>query len=100
MHFEKRKSDYYIVLGFIDSSKEEHPIGMNNHFKISNEHTFGLPMVVKGRWINETLHIDYNRLCRIENYKFTITFKGDNLMELKLTEASKGINQTITGKTM
>ena len=46
IQFERRKSDYYVVLGFIDSSKEEHPIGMNNQFKISDEHTFGLPMAV------------------------------------------------------
>lgn len=100
LRFEKRKSDYYIILSFIDSSKEIHPIGMNNQYKISKEHTFGLPMAVKGRWINKTLYIDYNRLCRIENYKFAITFKTDNSIELKLTEASKGINQTITGKAL
>lgn len=100
IRFEKRKTDYYIVLSFIDSSKEEHPIGMNNQYKISNEHTFGLPMAVKGKWMNDTLYVDYNRLCRIEDYKFAIIFKTDNSLELKLTEASKGINQTITGKAL
>jgi len=100
MRFEKRKTGYYILLNVTDSSKEEHPIGMNNQYKISNEHTFGLPMAVKGKWISDTLYIDYNRLCRIENYKFTITFKESNSIELKLTEASKGINQTIIGKAL
>ena len=46
IQFERKKSDYYVVLGFIDSSKEEHPIGMNDQFKIFDEHTFGLPMAV------------------------------------------------------
>ena len=100
IRFEQRNKDDYIILDFTDDSKEEHPIGMNNQYKISNEHTFGLPMAVKGRWINEILYMDYNRLCRIENYKFAITFKENNLIELKLTEASKGINQTITGKAL
>jgi CubicO group peptidase (beta-lactamase class C family) len=100
MRFEKRKTGYYIILNVTDSSKEEHPIGMNNQYKISNEHTFGLPMAVKGKWISDTLYIDYNRLCRIENYKFTITFKESNSIELNLTEASKGINQTILGKAL
>ena len=96
---EKRKSEYYIILNFIDSSKEEHPIGMNNQYLLSNEHTFGLPTAVKGRWINDRLDINYNRLSRIEDYKFGIIFKDDKSIELTVTEASKGINQTIIGKT-
>lgn len=99
MRFEKRKSEYYIILNFIDSSKEEHPIGMNNQYLLSNEHTFGLPTAVKGRWINDRLDINYNRLSRIEDYKFGIIFKDDKSIELTVTEASKGINQTIIGKT-
>jgi hypothetical protein len=100
IQFERRKSDYYVVLGLIDNSKEEHPIGMNNQYKISNEHTFGLPMAVKGRMINDTtLEINYNRLCRIENFKLRINFKGDNSIKLLVTEASKSINETIMGKT-
>jgi hypothetical protein len=57
-------------------------------------------MAVKGRWINDTLYIDYNRLCRIEDYKFVIAFKDNILIKLKLTEASKGINETVTGKAL
>jgi CubicO group peptidase (beta-lactamase class C family) len=98
MRLEKRKSKYSILLNFIDSSKEEHPIGMNNQYLISNEHAFGLPTAVRGRWINDILYIDYNRLSRIEKYKFTIIFEDDKSMQLTVTEASKGINQTITGK--
>jgi len=100
MRFEKRKTGYYILLDFIDGSKEEHPIGMNNQYRISKEHTFGLPMAVKGRWANDTLEIDYNRLCRIEDYRFSIVFKKGNSMELKLIEASRGIDQTFTGKSL
>jgi CubicO group peptidase (beta-lactamase class C family) len=99
MRFEKRNSNYYIILHFIDSSKEEHPIGMNNQYLMSNEHSSGLPMAVKGKWINDTLNIDYNRLCRIENYKLSIFLKDDKAMELTVTEASKGIRQSITGTT-
>lgn len=100
MHFEKRQSDYYVVLTFIDSSKEEHPIGMNNQYKMSYQNTFGLPMAVKGRWLNDTiLVINYNILCRIENYKFKINFEDNNSIKLTVTEASKGINETMIGKT-
>jgi CubicO group peptidase (beta-lactamase class C family) len=98
IHFRKESTGYYMALHFADGTKDEHPIGMNNQYKISNEGTWGLPMAVKGKWINDTLHIDYNRLCRIENYKFAISFKETNSIELKVTEASKRINQTIKGK--
>lgn len=99
LRFEQRKNGYYIILNFVDNSKEEHPIGMNNQYKISTQPAFGLPMAAKGKWINDTLYIDYNILCRIENYKFAITFKTGNSIELKLTEATKHINQIIAGKT-
>jgi CubicO group peptidase (beta-lactamase class C family) len=98
LRFEKKKSGYFINLSFIDSSSERHQIGMNNEYLISKERLFGLPTAVKGRWGQNTLKIEYNRLCRIENYKFSILFKEDNLMELTVTEASKGINQSITGR--
>jgi CubicO group peptidase (beta-lactamase class C family) len=63
IRFEQRNKDDYILLDFTDGPKEEHPIGMNDQYKISNEPTFGLPMAVKGRWINDTtLQINYNRL--------------------------------------
>jgi CubicO group peptidase (beta-lactamase class C family) len=100
MRFEKRKTGYYILLDFIDGFKDEHPIGMNNQYRISKEHNFGLPMAVKGRWANDTLEIDYNRLCRIEDYRFSIVFKKEYSMELKLIEASRGIDQTFTGKSL
>jgi CubicO group peptidase (beta-lactamase class C family) len=98
IRFEQRNKDDYIILNFTDGSKEKHQIGMNNQYKISNEQTFGLPMAVKGRWMTETtLEIDYNRLCRIEDYKFRITFKG-NSIELIITEPTKDINETLIGK--
>ncbi|PWT76078.1 MAG: hypothetical protein C5B59_07350 [Bacteroidetes bacterium] len=100
IHFEKRRTGYYITLNSADSVKDDHPIGMNNQYKISNEHTFDLPMAVKGKWTNDTLYVDYNRLCRIEKYQFAITFKEGKSIELKVTETSKGINQTITGKAL
>ena len=98
IRFEQRNKDDYIILDFDDGSKEEHPIGMNDQYKISNESTFGLPMAVKGRWINDTtLEINYNRLCRIEDFKFRITFKS-NSIELTITESTKKINETLIGK--
>jgi len=70
---------------------------MNDQYKISNEPTFGLPMAVKGRWINDTtLEIDYNRLCRIENFKFRIVFQS-NSIEIAITEPTKKINETLIG---
>jgi len=100
MRFEKRETGYYIIVRFTDNSTEDHPIGMNDQYRISNEPAFGLPMAFKGKWANDTLFIDYNRLCRIENYKFSIIFKENGLMEIRLREASKGINQMIRAKKM
>lgn len=98
MRFEKKKSGYYITVGFTDSSAETHPIGMNNQYKISHEHTSGLPMAIKGKWANDTLFMDYNRLCRIENYQFALMFKEKNVVDIRLTEASKNIHQMIHAK--
>ncbi|WP_188933244.1 serine hydrolase domain-containing protein [Puia dinghuensis] len=100
MRFEKRKSGYYILLDYVDGFKDEHPIGMNNQYKISKEHDFGLPMAVKGKWANDTLKIDFNRLCRIEDYRFSIVFKKGNSMELTLIEDSRRIDQIFSGKSL
>ena len=100
IRFEQRDKDDYIILDFTDGPKEEHPIGTNGQYKISNEATFGLPMAVKGRWINDTtLQINYNRLCRIEDFKFKIIFNG-NSIELTVTESTKKINETLIGKAL
>ena len=57
-------------------------------------------MAVKGRWMNDTtLEINYNRLCRMEDYKFIITFKG-NSIAFKITEPAKKINETLIGKAL
>jgi hypothetical protein len=86
------------MLEFTDGSKEEHPLGLYNQYKISNETSFGLPMAIKGRWIkHKLLEIDYNRLCRIEDYKFRITFL-DNSLKIKVSERTKEINETLVGK--
>jgi len=100
MRFEKRKTGYYMIVSFTDGSTEQHSIGMNNQYKISNEPAFGLPMALKGKWVSDTLSVDYNRLCRIEDYKFSIIFKESGTMEIRLTEASKNINQVIRVKKM
>ncbi len=96
--FEKGNSNYYVLLKLNDGTNEKHLMGTNNQYKISNEFTFGLPVAVKGKWTNDTLFIEYNRLGRIEKFKFTISFKEDNSIGLSLTEASKGINQNIIGR--
>jgi CubicO group peptidase (beta-lactamase class C family) len=100
IRFEKRGEDGFMILHFTDGAKEEHPIEMDNQYRMSAEHTFGLPMAVKSRWLNDTtLEINYNRLCRIENYRFVVSFKG-NSIEVKITEPTKKINETLIGKAL
>lgn len=96
--FKKQNSNFYIVPNFDDGRQERQLIGMNDQYKFSNEATFGLPIAVKGRWSKDTLFIDYNRLGRIENFKFEIVFKKNYLIDIKLIEASRGINKKITGR--
>lgn len=74
LRLEQRNKDFYIILKFTDGSKEEHPIGMNNQYKFSNERVLGLPIALKGFWDGNNLIIHYNELCRINFYKFTFTF--------------------------
>jgi hypothetical protein len=70
---------------------------MDNQYAISNEHTFGLPVAVKGYWVNaNTLLIDYNELSRIQDYSFRISFMGDSI-RLAIHESTMGIDETIAG---
>jgi CubicO group peptidase (beta-lactamase class C family) len=98
IRFERRGADDYIILKLADNSREEHPIGMNNQYRISYEKDFGLAMAVKAKWVNDTLlQIDYNRLTRIEDYKFRICFRGDSI-DVSVKEASKNIDAHFIGK--
>ena len=98
--FEKRNTTYYMILRFIDETKEEHSFGMNNQYQLSKEHTYGLPVAVKAWWKDDLLQLNYNRLTRIENYRLAIEFKANSTIGLTIKEASKGINQTLTGRAM
>jgi CubicO group peptidase (beta-lactamase class C family) len=77
--FEKRNKDYYLIIQFEDSSREKHAIGIDNQYRISKEHLFGLPVAIKSFWDNNKLIVDYNGLSRINFYRFTITFYGDSI---------------------
>ncbi len=96
--FEKMKTSYYLVIHFADNTREKHLLTMDNQFKLSKEHTFGLPIAIKSKWADDVLYIAYNRMTRIENYNLAIQFKQNDTLEMKITEASKRINQTITGR--
>lgn len=79
VRFERRNMEYYIVIESGDGGKEEHPIGMDNQYKISNEHLFNLPVAVKGSWQGNKLIVDYNQLSRINFYKLTFDFYEDRI---------------------
>lgn len=79
VRFEQRNNDYYIILNFTDGSKEEHPIGMSDQYKISNEQALGLHIALKGFWDNNKLVIYYNELCKINLYNFIFTFSENNV---------------------
>jgi len=74
IRFEHRSKDYFVILDFADGFKEEHPIGIGNQYKISNEHVFGLPIALKSFWDKGKLIVYYNELCRINFYRFIFTF--------------------------
>jgi hypothetical protein len=100
IEYDSGESSFTMLMKPTPDPKEEHPIGMNGQYKISNEPTFGLPMAVKGRWVNDTtLELNYNRLCRIEDFKSKIVFKS-NSIELTITEPTKKINETLIGKVL
>ena len=74
IRFENRNKDYYIITTFIDRSKEEHLIGMNNEYIVSNGGLFNLPKALKGMWENNKLIIYYNELCGINLLKLSFYF--------------------------
>ena len=79
IRFEQGNKDYYLILNYADGSREKHPMGIGNQYKISNEHQFGLPIALKSFWDNNNLIVDYNELCKINFYKFTFTFHQNSV---------------------
>jgi CubicO group peptidase (beta-lactamase class C family) len=96
IRFEKRNKEYYLVLNFNDGSKEEHPIGMYNQYKISNEHVFGLPIAIKSFWNNSKLFVDYNELCGINFYKFTFSFY-ENSVDFEFNDLTNKRSELLKG---
>jgi CubicO group peptidase (beta-lactamase class C family) len=94
--FDQRNKDYYITIYFTDSSKEEHSIGMDNQYKISNERVLGLPIALKGFWDNDKLVIYYNELCRINLYKFIFKFY-DNSVDFDIQDQTNNWNALLKG---
>jgi CubicO group peptidase (beta-lactamase class C family) len=96
IRFEQKNNDYYLVLHFTDGSKEEHPIGIGNQYKISNEHVFGLPIALKSFWSNNKLIINYNQLCRINLYRLTFSFY-ERSVDLDLQDLTNKQNAVLKG---
>jgi CubicO group peptidase (beta-lactamase class C family) len=96
IRFEKRKKEYYITLVFDDGSKDEHPMGMGNQYKISNEHEFGLPVAVKYSWLDNKLIVDYNELSRINLCKLTFNFYEDKV-DLNFQDRTNKRNALLKG---
>jgi len=97
VRFEKRNNkEYYLVLYLTDGSKEQHPIGLGNQYKISTERVFGLPIAVKSYWDNNKLIVDYNELCNINFYKFTFDFY-ENSIVLDLHDLTNKRNALLKG---
>jgi Beta-lactamase len=96
IRFEKRNKEYYLLLDFIDGSREEHPIGLGNRYKISAEHIFGIPIAVKSYWDNNKLVVDYNELCNINFYRLTFSFFGKSVV-LNLQDLTNNRNALLKG---
>ena len=96
IRFEQRNKDYYIIIDFMNGCKEEHPIGTDNRYKISNECVLGLPIAIKGFWDNDKLVIYYNDFCRINLYKLTFTFT-DKSVDLYIQDQTNNWNVLLKG---
>ena len=96
IRFEKRHNAYYLLLGFADGAKEEHPVGTGNQYKISREHQFGLPIAVKSFWDKSQLVVDYNELSRINLYRLTFSFT-DNSIAIDVRDITNKRNITLKG---
>lgn len=96
IRFEKRNKEYYIMLEFDDGGKDEHPMGMGDQYKISNEHVFGLPVAVKCSWHDNKLIVDYNELSRINLCKLTFNFYEDGV-DLNFQDRTNKRNALLKG---
>ena len=96
IRFENRNKDYYIITTFMDRSKEEHLIGMNNEYIVSNGGLFNLPKALKGMWENNKLIIYYNELCGINLLKLSFTFI-DTSVDLNINDLTDGWTMSIKG---
>lgn len=97
VRFEPRDKVSYITLTFFDGSKEEHPIGMNNEYLVSNGRLFGLPVAIKGQWDNDKLIIYYNELCGINLLRMSFNF-SDNLVDLNINDQTDDWTKSLKGK--
>ena len=96
IRFENRNKDYYIIIIFIDRSKEEHLIGMNDEYLVSSGGLFNLPKALKGIWENNKLIIYYNELCEINLLKLSFTFI-DTSVNLNINDLTDGWTISIKG---
>jgi CubicO group peptidase (beta-lactamase class C family) len=96
IRFENRNKEYYIIITFTDRSKEEHLIGMNNEYLVSNGGLFNLPKALKGSWDNDRLIIYYNELCGINLLKLDFIF-SDTSLDLKINDLTDGWTISLKG---
>jgi len=97
IRFEQKNKDFFIIICFTDESREEHLIGMNNEYIVSNGRQFGLPVALKSLWENNNLIIYYNELCGINLLKLSFTFSG-NSADLNINDQTDGWTLSLKGK--
>jgi CubicO group peptidase (beta-lactamase class C family) len=97
IRFEKRNNkEYYLILDFADGFKETNGIGIGNHYTISQEHVFSLPIAIKSFWDKDKLIVDYNELCRINFYRFTFRF-FENSVAIDFQDLTNKRNELLNG---
>ncbi len=97
IRFELRNIESIIIMTYTDGLKEEHPVGMNSEYLVSNGGLFGLPVALKGVWDKNNLIIYYNELCGINLLRLSFAF-SDTSLDLKINDQTDGWTISLKGK--
>lgn len=96
LQVDLRSAPPLLSLVFQDGRKEQHEIGLDGVFRISNGGFLGLPVAARARWEGaDTLALEYDTIANINAYKLRLTFKANDLAveAMEATRSAKVVFQ-------
>ena len=85
-------------IGLADGSSERHTIGLDGAPRLSPARD-GRPVALSGRWIRDSLLLDFDQVSRINAYTLWLTPSRDRInVRVRQREATGGLEATFAGR--